>query len=93
MADIEMEEITNDDFVQEAELRIPIEKLTLEWREPAETPTTRSRIADALIVMAKIKHVAFEHLQVDDENADYTSFEYKGLDGDVLVVRVAQVNV
>jgi hypothetical protein len=92
MHNITMREIENTDYVQEAELRIPLEKLTLEWRG-AQTGSTQERVADALIVIAKIRLVAFEFLEINDENADYTSFEYKGIEGDELVVRVAQVNV
>lgn len=90
MAEITMREIENDEYVQHAELRIPIEKLAL----PAKYPINqRDCIVNALAFIADVKRIAFEFFEVDDDNADYTSFEYKGFDGDVLVVEVAQVNV
>ena len=92
MSEITMKEITNDDLVQEAELRIPIEKLAAGIRRQDDV-TLHAAVVNALAFIAEVKRLAFEHLDVDDDNADYTSFEYKGLDGDVLVVRVAQVNV
>ena len=90
MAEIAMKEITNDDFVQEAELRIPLELLNV---SAGAANDKRSVVVSALAFIEAVKRLAFEHLDVDDDNADYTSFEYKGLEGDALVVRVAQVNV
>lgn len=90
MPEIEMRKIKDNEVVQCAELRIPIEKIRIDHYP---TPGPRDVIQAALSIIASVKKLAFEHLDVDSDNADYTSFEYKGLDGDVLVVEVAQVNV
>jgi hypothetical protein len=79
MADIEMEEIKNTDFVQEAKLRIPIDN-------PEE-------VAKAFMIVNVIRQRALAHVEVNEDNADYTAVDYLTVEGGVAVVTVAQVNV
>ena len=90
MAEITTKKIEDTDVEQVAELRIPLELLTIDTRHARHT---RDVVETALAFIADVKKLAFKHLDISDDNGDYTSFEYKGLEGDVLVVRVAQVNV
>ena len=80
--DIEMEEIRNDDFVQEAKLRIPIDN-------PDE-------VKKAFEVVNALRKRALAHAVEDgsgEENADYTAVDYLEVEDGMAVVTVAQVNV
>ena len=80
--DIEMEEIRNDDFVQEAKLRIPIDN-------PDE-------VKKAFEIVNALRERALAHAVEDgsgEENADYTAVDYLTVEGDVAVLTMAQVNV
>jgi hypothetical protein len=82
MAEITVREIDNEDFVQHAEVRIPVDN-------PEE-------VRQALAVIARLRKRALDHLQVDDNDEDgaekdYVAVDYKKLDGDVAVVEVMMV--
>lgn len=82
MAEITMREISNENFVQHAELRIPVENAI--------------EVKKAFEVIAELRKRALEHLQTPDNEADgaeddYVAVEYKKLDGDVAVVEVMMV--
>lgn len=79
MVDIEMEEIKNDDYVQEAKLRVPIDN-------PDE-------VKRAFEIVNAVRKRALEHLDVDEDNADYTAVDFLAVEGNVAVLTVAQVNV
>jgi hypothetical protein len=82
MSEITMREISNENFVQQAELRIPIDN-------PEE-------VRQAFAVIARLRKRALEHLDVKDNAEDgaaedYVAVDYKKLDGDVAVVEVMMV--
>lgn len=79
MADITIRKIRDEDFVQEAELRIPIDN--------------HDEVKKAFEVIGALRKRALEHLAVDDENADYTAIEYKAVEDGAAVLVVAQVNI
>lgn len=79
MADIVMRELENTDFVQHAELRIPVDN-------PEE-------VRKAFEVVHALRKRALEYLDVTEENADATAVTYVKVDGDVAVVEIEQVNV
>jgi hypothetical protein len=79
MADIEMEEIRNEDFVQEAKLRIPIDN-------PEE-------VKKAFEIVNAVRKRALAHVEVDEDNADYTAVDYLTVENGVAIVTVAQVSV
>lgn len=79
MDEITQTEIANEDFIQHAELRIPIDN-------PEE-------VRKAFEVIAALRQRALDHLEVDDDNADCTSVEYKKVEDGMAVVEVMQVNV
>lgn len=81
MADIEQREVKNDEFTQHAELRIPIEKLGMSFKE----------VAAAIATIDAVRKLALDHLAIDNDNADATDVSYK-LDGETVVVNVIQVN-
>lgn len=77
--DIVVKELENTDYVQHAELRIPIDN-------PDE-------VRKAFEVIHALRKRALDHLEVDEENADATAVTYMAVDGDVAVVEIEQVNV
>lgn len=77
--EITMRELNNTDFVQHAELRIPVDN-------PDE-------VRAAFVTIDRLRKRALEHLGVDEENADATAVTYVKVDGDVAVLEVEQVNV
>lgn len=77
--EITVREIENTDFVQHAELRIPIDN-------PDE-------VKKAFEVVHALRKRALDHLEVTEENADATALTYVKVDGDVAVIEVEQVNV
>jgi hypothetical protein len=82
MPEITVREISNENFVQHAEMRIPIDN-------PEE-------VRQAFAVIARLRKRALEHLKVEDNDEDgaekdYVAVEYKALDGDVAVVEVMMV--
>lgn len=79
MADITMKELENTDFVQHAELRIPIDNAI--------------EVQKAFEVVHALRKRALAHLGVTEENADATAVTYVKVDGDVAVLEVEQVNV
>lgn len=83
MAEITMKELNNTDFVQHAELRIPLETVSGDVDE----------VKRAFEIVHAIRKLALEHLGVNEENADATAVTYVKVDGDVAVIEVEQVNV
>lgn len=79
MADIKQEEIRNEDFVQEAKLKIPVDN-------PDE-------VKRAFAIVNDLRKRALDHLDVDEDNADYTAVDYLEVEGGVAVLTVSQVNV
>lgn len=74
-----MRELNNTDFVQHAELRIPVDN-------PDE-------VRAAFVTIERLRQRALEHLGVTEANADATAVTYLKVDGDVAVIEVEQVNV
>lgn len=74
-----MKELENTDYVQHAELRIPIDN-------PDE-------VKKAFEVIHALRKRALDQLGVTEENADATAVTYVQVDGDVAVLEVEQVNV
>lgn len=74
-----MKELENTDYVQHAELRIPIDN-------PDE-------VKKAFEVIHALRKRALDQLGVTEENADATAVTYVQVDGDVAVIEVEQVNV
>lgn len=84
MAEITMQKIADEDFVQRAELRIPIDN-------PDE-------VKKAFEIVAAIRKRAIEHVGAVDNDEDgaeddYVTVDFKTVDGDVAVVEVAMVSL
>lgn len=77
--EITVREIENGDFVQHAELRIPIDN--------------QDEVKRAFEIVHALRKQALDHLAVTEENADATAITYVKVDGDVAVIEVEQVNV
>lgn len=77
--DITVREIANTDYVQHAELRIPIENA--------------EEVQKAFDVVHALRKRALEHLGVDEANADATAVTYMRVENGVAIVEVEQVNV
>lgn len=79
MPEITVRKIEDNDIVQHAELRIPIDNAI--------------EVKRAFDVIHELRRRALDHLGVDEENADTTAVTYVKVDGEVAVLEVEQVNV
>jgi len=77
-----IKEVTNTDFVQKAEVTLPLNAFQL---------ISVQDYKDALAVIKLVRESALAVLEVDEANADVTAVEY-ALSGEDAVVTVTQVN-